>query len=234
MPVTSSRDTDDFLANLAYDSWWLDAEAYIAKQLHLELDQGEHLGDDWVLTPDDVILAGCQRIIDSSPDPAVLDVLVAALRASYHLQLVHAMLGQIAESVAERWRSGDHAIPARSLLHRVSQAYRYGVKARDLDFVLEMCSEPTFGPQDPDDGHDFRGYWFESLAKIKDPRVGAFCRDIIKEDVGRWTDFRLAEAMRVAAKSWEPTDTEPFSRVAAEHPDSWIRQNAKRILKRHA
>jgi hypothetical protein len=232
--VTSSRETEDFLANLAYDSWRLDAEAYIAKQLHLELEQGEHLGDDWVLTPDDVILAGCQRLIDSSPGPAVLDVLVASLRASYHLQRVHGLLSQIAESAAEEWRSGDHGIPHRNLLRRVSQAYRYGVKPTDLDFVLEMCSDPTFAPQEPDDKEDFRCYWFDSLAKLKDPKVGTFCRNIIKKDLNRWTDFRLAEAMPVAAKSWEPTLTDLFSRVAAEHPDSWIRQNAKRILKRHA
>jgi hypothetical protein len=116
----------------------------------------------------------------------------------------------------------------------VSQTYRYGVKAADLDFVLEMCSEPTFAPQDPDDGEDFRAYWFTSLAKIKDPRVGTFCRAIIQEDLGRWSDFRLIDALRAAAKSWKPSDAEAFSRIAQEHPDSWIRQNTKRILERHA
>lgn len=232
--MSSSRDTNEFLANLDYGQRWVEAESYVARELHLELDENEHLGDDWVLTPDEVRLAGCQRIIDSSPGPAVLEVLVAALRASYHLQRVHAMLTQIAAPSADKWRNGDRGYANRDLLRRVSQTYRYGVKAADLDFVLEMCSEPTFAPQDPDDGEDLRAYWFDSLAKIKDPRVGAFCRTIIQEDLGRWSDFRLIDALRAAAKSWEPSDAEAFSRIAAEHPDSWIRQNTKRILERHA
>lgn len=231
--MSSSRDTEDFLANLDYGSTWVEAEAYVAKALHLQLDNGEHLGDDWVLTPDEPILAGCQRLIDSSPSPAVLEVLVAALRTSYHLKRVHAMLKQIAQVAAENWRNGDRGDTSSALLHRVSQAFHYGVKPADLDFVLEMSSEPTFGPQDAKDGHDFRGYWFESLAKLKDARVGAFCRNIINDDLGRWSDFRLIDAMRVVAKSWEPADAEAFSRIAAEHPDSWIRQHAKRMLKRH-
>jgi hypothetical protein len=232
--VAWSRETDEFLASLDYGPQWEAAEAYVVKELHLELDEREHLGDDWVLAPDETILAGCQRIIDSSPGPAVLEVLVAALRTSYHLRRVHAMLTQIATTAADDWRNGDRGYAHRDLVRRVSQAYRYGVQPADLDFVLEMCSDAAFGPQDQDDGEDLRAYWFDSLAKLKDPRVGAFSRNLIQEDLGSWSDFRLIDAMRVAAKSWTSADVEVFDRIAAEHPDSWIRQNAKRILQRHA
>ncbi|MFC9689055.1 hypothetical protein ACFTSF_10985 [Kribbella sp. NPDC056951] len=231
--MSSSRDTDAFLASLDYGSNWENAEAYIAKKLHLELNESEHLGDDWVLTPDEAILAGCQQLIDSTSEPVVREVLVAALRTSYHLRRVHSLLAQIAETAAAKWRAGDREVPQRNLLRRVSQAYHYGVVDADLDFVLRMCAEPTFAPQSPEDGEDLRGYWFESLAKLKDAEVGRFCRNVIDDDLGRWTDFRLIDAMRVAAKSWTPSDAEVFSRIAAEHSDSWIRQNAKRILKRH-
>ncbi|MEU0094511.1 hypothetical protein [Kribbella sp. NPDC006257] len=232
--MSPSRDTDEFLANLDYGSTWLESESYVARELHLDLDKGEHLGDDWVLTPDEVRLAGCRRIIDSSPGPVVLEVLVAALRESYHLRRVHTLLTQIAATAAETWRSGDRGFANRDLLRRVSQAYRYGVKPADLDFVLEMCSEPTFASQNTGNVEDLRAYWFDSLAKIKDRRVGDFCRTIIQEDLGAWSDFRLIDALRAAAKSWESADAEAFSRIAAEHPDSWIRQNTKRILERHA
>lgn len=231
--MSSSRDTGPFPAGLVqYDSAWENAEAYIAKQLHLDLDESEHLGDDWVLTPNETILAGCQQIIDTTSDPTVLEVLVAALLTSYHLRPVHAMLTQIADSAAIKWRDGARAIAQGNLLRRVSQAYRYGVVADDLDFVLAMCGDPAFGPQGPEDGEDLRGYWFESVAKLKDPRVLLFCRNLIDDDLGRWTDFRLIDAMRIVAKAWNPGDAEIFSRIAAEHPDSWIRRSAKSTLKR--
>jgi hypothetical protein len=112
--VSPSRETEEFLSNLDYGSRWLKAESSVARELDLDLDKGEHLGDDWVLTPDEVRLGGCQRIIDSSPGPAVLEVLVAALRGSYHLQRVHAMLTQIASTTADTWRNGDRGYANRT------------------------------------------------------------------------------------------------------------------------
>ncbi|TDU89032.1 hypothetical protein EV138_2586 [Kribbella voronezhensis] len=185
-----------------------------------------------MLTPNDEILAGCQRLVDSSPGPVVLEVLIAALRTSYHLKRVHVLLTQIAGDAIKNWRGGERAFPNRDLLRHVSQVYRHGVMPEDLHFVLEMCSDPTLAPKKSADVEDLRVYWFSSLAKLKDPDVEAFCRKIVTEDLGRWTDYRFVEAMKIVARFWQPADAGSFTLISKQYPDSLTRRDAKRILQR--
>lgn len=111
-----------------------------------------------------------------------------------------------------------------------AHAFRYGVRAEDVDLVLSLCDDPELAA---DDLEDFRRYWFESLKKLKDPKVTQFCRDILANDIGLWKDYRLIDVMQVLGKRWDPADSPMFHRVAEEHTDSDVRDTARRILKRH-
>jgi hypothetical protein len=179
------------------------------------------------------MLDRCRQVVDSHPKPAVLDALVRALRGSYQLKAVHDLMTDIARQAATAWREGDQSFTQRDLIRDVANAYRYGAKAADVDFVLEMCDEPTFRAPGNGDEEDFRNYWFDALAKIKGPRVAEFARSAVRNDIGRWTDYRISFALRVVGKTWESVDSELCTSIAEGHPDAEVRGDAKRILKRH-
>ncbi|GAA1719336.1 hypothetical protein GCM10009745_80400 [Kribbella yunnanensis] len=215
------------------DPEFVKVEAQLAADLGVELDPGEHFGDDWVLTPEDGMIARCQGVIDGKPAPVVLGLLVTALRQSYHRKPVHHLLSEIGCLTVARWVAGDRSPDQRELLRDVSQAYRHGAGAEDLDLLLQFCDEPSL-VEDWDGGEDFQSYWFESLAKIKDPRATDFCRGIIAEDTGRWTDSRTYSAVPIVGKAWQPADAGLLRPVALEHPDSQLRRTAQRILDKHS
>ncbi|WP_157631106.1 hypothetical protein [Kribbella catacumbae] len=211
------------------DPEYLQAEAQLAAELGVELDPGEHFGEDWVLTPDETMVARCRKVIDSEPAPIVLDLLVTALQWSYHRKAVHQLLTDIARLTVTRWVAGERGLDQAEGLRDVSHAYRYGARAEDLDLILQMCNEPSL--DEPGEGGElFWGSWFDSLAKMKDPRAADFCRDIIANDLGRWTDLRTYAAVPIVGKAWQPTDSALIEPIAKNHPDSQLRRTAKRIL----
>jgi hypothetical protein len=234
-----SRNVDDshyeaFLAFTDYDPEFVEAEAYLARALGIELGPGEHFGDDWVLTPDDSMLRRCREVVAWRPRAEVLEALVVAFEGSYHRQPVHRLLTDIARMALGVWRDGDRSNAQRSLIRQVGNVYKYGTKPADLDLLLDLCDEPTFTPPTIEDGdEDFRGYWFEALAKIKDPRVTEFCRAIAQRDLDHDDEPRVLLALRVLGKTTDPAIAALITRIATEHPDSEARRIAKRILKRH-
>lgn len=237
MSQSSGMDESHLRAFQAYvgppDPEYLRAEAWLAAWLGVELEPGEHFGEKGVLDPDVDMIARCHAIVDAAPSPAVLDVLVEALQGSYHLVKVHALLTRIGRLTVERWVAGDRGMDQREVLRGVSQAYRWGVKAGDLDMLLEFCNELSL-VDNWDGGENFLSYWFDSLAKIKDPRVASFCREIIANDLERWADSRLYDAVPVIGKRWEPADRSLLEAVAKEHPDSLLRRVARRIIEKHS
>ena len=220
-----------FLAYTDYDPVYVEAEQYLAKALQVDLDDDEHFGDDWVIEPEDWMLARCRAVVESQPKPAVLDALVRGLRGSYQRKAVHDLLTDIARQAVTLWRGGNRSLTVRDLVRDTAHAYKYGTKPDDVDLVVEMCSEPTFTVEGDDE--DFRIYWFDSLIKIKQPRVVEFARRVVRDDIGRWSDYRVSQALRIIGRSWEPDDAELCAQIARDHPDAEVRADAKRILKRH-
>lgn len=215
------------------DPEYVAAEAQLAAELGVELDPGEHFGEDWVLTPDIPMIARCQQVIDSEPASLVLDLLVTALRGSYQRKAVHQLLTDIARLTVTRWVAGDRSVNQSNVLRGVSQAYPYGARAEDLDLLLQMCNEPSLVEQ-WEGGENFQSYWFDSLAKMKDPRAADLCRDILAKDLGEWTDSRTYDAVRIVGKAWQPADLTLIEPIATDYPDSLLRRTAKRILKKHS
>lgn len=228
--ATEADHEDAFKGWVNYDPAFVEAELYLAKALRVELDEGEHFGEDWALTPDVQMLGRCRQVVDSEPRLEVLLALVYALRGSYHLKAAHEILTLIGQRTIEEWMDGGRSITLTHVIQHAGQAYRYGVRRDDIDFVLRMCDEPSLAAWC--EGEDLRLYWFEALAKVKDPRVPAFARAIVRQDVDRWTDFRNLDALRILAKDGDPDDLDLTLRVARDHPDSYVRQGARRIVNR--
>ncbi|WP_343972680.1 MULTISPECIES: hypothetical protein [Kribbella] len=200
--------------------------------LGIDLTEVE-LGEDYVLEPSDEMLKRCEDLVASGPSPEVLSELVAGLRNSYHLRRVHRLLAEMGWQVLHQLRAdvGTSGVFLR-VAERLGQAFKYGAGPADLDLVLEMCSDTNLTFEG--DIEDVRNYWFDSLAKIRDDRVGEFCRSIIDADLGRWQDLRLGSSIRALAKVWDgKTDPIRVGRIAEEHPDSFIRKVARQSLAKH-
>lgn len=221
-----------FLAYGDYDPEYVEAEQYLAKALQVDLDDDEHFGDDWVIEPEDWMLARCRAVVESHPRPAVLDALVLGLRGSYQRKAVHYLLTAIARQTVTLWRAGDRSLTVRDLVRDTAHAYKYGTKPDDADLVVEMCDEPTFAVEGDDE--DLRVYWFASLIKIRRPQVAEFVRRVVRSDIGRWSDYRVSQALRIVGRTWEPDDAELCAQIARDHPDAEVRADARRILKRHS
>jgi hypothetical protein len=199
--------------------------------LGIDLD-GVDLGGAHVLDlSSDDILQRCKGLVDSQPPTPVVNALVGGLRESYQRRPVHEMLVDLTEQVAERWRAGARDWDTHEALRHLAQAFKFGVRPDDLDLVIKMCTDPVFTYEG--DIEDLRGYWFESLGKIRDDRAGKICRDIIDADQGHWEDLRLASAIQALRRVWDDTDHARVSRIAEQHPDSFVRKVAKRSLAQH-
>ncbi|MEU8224076.1 hypothetical protein [Kribbella sp. NPDC048915] len=185
------------------------------------------------MTADEPMLERCQQVVNSRPDPMVLVALIGALRGSYHRKAVHGLVEEMARQSVSSWRAGDRGIASRDLAREAPQAFAYGAREADAEFVLEMWDEAEFTAEG-EYAEDFRAYWSLAAEKIKDPRVADFARGLLQADLGNWSDNRLLGAMRVISKAWKAGDEDMFQRVALEHPDAEMRRDAMRILKRHS
>lgn len=206
----------------------LHAQSVLEVALGIELDDIE-LGQDYVLDTSKDMLSRCEKLVASEPSAQVVVALVAGLRNSYHLKPVHRLLVEMTNQVVKSLHAAQDG--RTSLLCAVDvlgQTFKYGVQPADLDLVLQMCSDPILTYEG--DIEDVRGYWFDSLGKIRSDRSGELCRTIIDADLGIWRDLRLGSAIQALRRVWNETDPARVSRVAEEHPDSYIRKVAKRSL----
>jgi hypothetical protein len=192
---------------------------------------GVELGDDFVLDVTADMLRRRQGPVASEPATSVLVALVEGLRESYHRKPVQQLLVDMTKLVAGRRRASKDDMSSLSAINRLGQAFRYGAQPADLDLVLEMCSDPVF--TFAGDIEDVRNCWFDSLVKIHDDQAGKLCRDIIDGDLGSWRDLRLASAITALRRVWDESDPARISRVAEQHPDSYVQNVAKRSMAHH-
>jgi hypothetical protein len=189
-----------------------------------------------VLAVDPSMLTKLEAVIAQRPGPEETVVLLYALREEVHRKPVHRLVKDLTEQALREWMDGKRGLNARRRIHELASFFRFGVQAEDYDLVARLCTEESFryAPDGSISGEDLRAYWFDALAKIKDERVPRLCESILRDDLDQWTDYRTSRAFQTLGRFWRE-DYEPLvGRYATDHPDSWVRQAARRVLKKHS
>lgn len=181
--------------------------------------------------------AAVERLRDlfkSHPTGEVADISVALLAGSYDRHVTHEFVRDLVEHFYGRWKAGERGQEVHDQLRHLADPFSHQVGDDDYDLVMQLCSDASLALDDDGepDIEDLRNYWFESLANLDDPRVRPFCRALLEADRGKWQDFRAVDALTILAQSPEAMDKDLVAAYAESHPDSELRRDARRLLKK--
>lgn len=181
--------------------------------------------------------AAVERLRDlfrTHPTSEVADVSVALLAGSYDRGLPHEFVRQLVEHFYDIWKAGEHGLEVRGQLRDLAEPFSHAVRADEYDLVMQLCSDESLAVDEDGerDIEDLRNYWFASLANLDDARVRPFCRALLEADRDRWEDYRAVDALEILARYPDAVDREVVAAYAESDPDSEVRRDARRLLKK--